>query len=272
MKWYAEHICVPSASEPCSHFRDSQHRPVFPGLDIKGTLHIVGGKVKLVPESPTGPSGKGTPTSAGASSKTSSAFFESVPKSTPDSASRPFPTPASTVGSSVTSRSVFVKRQADSEAHTSRPSKMRRVDDVRPTPEAMTKYMHQRRFERWFASWTAAHRAYRAPRSRFFATEEDEDEEGGEEPKMDWWRVEMMRRQGGVCYQTPDAFFAALGDALARHRHSATGEKENDGQRGKEIGGVLTFFGGYSIVAQPNILAMARLDKVAARMEEMGFR
>ena len=153
---------------------------------------------------------------------------------------------------------------------------MRRVDDLRPTPEAMTKYMHQREFKRWFARWVTAHRARRTPRSRFFATEEDEDEEGGEESeaKTDWWRVDMMRRQGGVCYQTPDAFFAALGDALARHRHSATKEweKEKDGQRGEGTGGVLTFFGGYSIVALPNISAMARLDEVAARMEEIGFR
>ena len=43
-------------------------------------------------------------------------------------------------------------------------------------------------------------------------------------------------------------------------------------EREEAAGGVLTFFGGYSIVAQPRISAMARLDKVVAKMEEIGFR
>ena len=151
--------------------------------------------------------------------------------------------------------------------------------DGKPRKKRVSRQVRQREFEQWFARWTAAHRARRAsrPHLRPDAAEEEEDEKkrtDGEEDKTDWWRVETMRRQGGVCYTTPDAFFAALGDALARHRHSATKEweKEKDGQRGEGTGGVLTFFGGYSIVALPNISAMARLDEVAARMEEIGFR
>ncbi|KAI1794872.1 hypothetical protein LXA43DRAFT_970963 [Ganoderma leucocontextum] len=125
------------------------------------------------------------------------------------------------------------------------------------TPQKrVSKKMRQREFGRWFARWTAAHRA---------ATDAAE---GGDEDKTDWWRVETTRNQGGVCYPTPEAFFAALEDALVRYRESA---KDNLGEKeGK--GGVLTFYGGYSIVAQPKISAMARLDKLVGRMEEIGFR
>ena len=153
--------------------------------------------------------------------------------------------------------------------------------DGKPRKKRVSRQVRQREFEQWFARWTAAHRARRAsrPHLRPDAAEEEEDEKkrtDGEEDKTDWWRVETMRRQGGVCYTTPDAFFAALGDALAKHRESATKDKDKSKGKGKEreeaTGAVLTFFGGYSIVAQPRISAMARLDKVVTKMEEIGFR
>ena len=151
--------------------------------------------------------------------------------------------------------------------------------DGKPRKKRVSRQVRQREFERWFARWTAAHRARRAsrPHPRPHAAEEDDKKTAdGDEDKTDWWRVETMRRQGGVCYTTPDAFFAALGDALAKHRESATKDKDKSKGKGKEreeaTGAVLTFFGGYSIVAQPRISAMARLDKVVTKMEEIGFR
>ena len=50
-------------------------------------------------------------------------------------------------------------------------------------------------------------------------------------------------------------------------------KSKGKGKGGEEAArGVLTFFGGYSIVAQPKISATARLDKLVGRMEEIGFR
>ena len=160
--------------------------------------------------------------------------------------------------------------------------------EAKPRKKRVSRQARQREFERWFARWTTAHRARRAPHRRPDAAEEEEEKEkkrtDGDEDKTDWWRVESMRRQGGVSYATPDAFFAALGDALARHREMVVTDKgkgilkgkdksKGKGKGGEEgAGGVLTFFGGYSIVAQPKISATARLDKLVGRMEEIGFR
>ena len=156
--------------------------------------------------------------------------------------------------------------------------------EAKPRKKRVSRQARQREFERWFARWTAAHRARRIARPHRHpdAAEGEEEKEkkrtDGDEDKTDWWRVESTRRQGGVSYPTPDAFFAALGDALGRHRELAAKSKDKDKSKGKGKGGeevasgVLTFFGGYSIVAQPKISATARLDKLVGRMEEIGFR
>ncbi|TBU23207.1 hypothetical protein BD311DRAFT_704353 [Dichomitus squalens] len=128
--------------------------------------------------------------------------------------------------------------------------------DIRSTSKQrkkrVSKQMRQRDFERWFAKWKAAHFAGK------------KDRKVGDD-KTDWWRVETTRNQGGVCYSTPDAFFAALQDALVQHKILMAGA-------GREAAGVLEFYGSYSIVAQPKIAEVARKDKVRQQMEDLGFR
>ncbi|TBU61896.1 hypothetical protein BD310DRAFT_812392 [Dichomitus squalens] len=128
--------------------------------------------------------------------------------------------------------------------------------DIRSTSKQrkkrVSKQMRQRDFERWFAKWKAAH----------FAGKKDRKVA---DDKTDWWRVETTRNQGGVCYSTPDAFFAALQDALVQHKVRMAGP-------GREAAGVLEFYGSYSIVAQPKIAEVARKDKLRQQMEDLGFR
>lgn len=141
----------------------------------------------------------------------------------------------------------------------------------KPRKKRVSRAARQLEFERWFARWTAAHRARAVSKPKPSGSKSkggtDKGEGGEDEDKTDWWRVQTTRNQGGVCYATPEAFFFALEAVLAGHRrrHSAKDD-------GKGTGGVLTFYGGYSIVAQPKISAIERLDMLVSGMEGLGFR
>ena len=126
-----------------------------------------------------------------------------------------------------------------------------------PTPtqrkQRARKQVRREAFERWIAGLKTA--TQRVP---------EEGEEGAKD-KTDWWRVETTRNQGGVCYPTSDAFLIALRDAFIQH-------KGRMARIGRGAAGVLQCYGSYSIVEQPEILEVARKERVQKRMEEIGFR
>ncbi|KAI8978837.1 hypothetical protein BD414DRAFT_119740 [Trametes punicea] len=111
----------------------------------------------------------------------------------------------------------------------------------------VSKQMRARAFRRWFNSVLDDYHAQKT--------------EGTTSSPREAECVRYLRSAGGTAYTTADEFFEALQACRAAHQQRL--------KQGKK--GVMEFFGGYSIVAQPRIGHGARAEKVKARLRELGM-